>query len=79
VITDSDDLPGMSIKMVDLQANVDYDSAQLIEILGLASETFGFIGTCSIAPFKPSTSDIRESAIHGKIEEILTKPAYLYR
>jgi hypothetical protein len=77
IITDLDSLPNFVPREASLQCNVEYCKSELVELLGLPADTFGFAGNCSRVPYTPCKTDIRPSVIHG-YTDTLTKPALLY-
>lgn len=77
VITDADTLPNFTKVSTDLQIDKEYSSDDIKSLLGLAADTFFFLGGCSQGIFSPQTSDILKSPLHGVYKEPVTKPAHL--
>lgn len=76
IVVDHDDLPNFVPKNASLQVGDENTTEEILMMLDMPAETFGYIGQCGKISMPPSETDLRESPIHGYIPPT-TKPAKL--
>lgn len=81
IITDPDQMANITVKSAQHQSfqfDVEYEESKVRSFLGMAADTFFYIGKCIKPVFTPNKTELRASVIQNMVTQATSKPAVLF-